>query len=170
MSSDSSNHTPSTNPIDVAVEGLVIRPDVFNSPRRGNDGDASLSVVQAHAAAAREKPDFSGFSSLGALPLWSLLPIIGVAIAAGSMVSSDSLSFSPNLKGYDYVLTPPDGESGSPTDQNDYDPKVWLAKGKNEFSTVCASCHQASGEGVPGQFPPLKNSEYVIHGEKTFKK
>ncbi len=167
MSSDSSDHTPSTNPIDVAVEGLVIRPDAFNSPRKGNDSDASLAVSQAHAAAAREKPDFNVSSSQSTFPLWAIIPMIGVAIAAGSMVQSGSMTFGPNIKGYEYALTLPSdfGPSGGGASGNEYDPKIWIAKGKNQYATVCASCHQANGEGVPGQFPPLKNSEYVIHGE-----
>jgi mono/diheme cytochrome c family protein len=165
MSSDSSDHTLSTNPIDVAVEGLVIRPDVFNSPRKGNDSDASLSVQQAHAAAAREKPDFTVAASQSTFPLWAIIPMIGVAIAAGSMVQPGSFTMSPNVKGYAYELTPPEGETGTGAVVDEYDPKIWIAKGKSQFSTVCASCHQATGEGVPGQFPPLKNSEYVIHGE-----
>ncbi|MCX6976947.1 MAG: hypothetical protein NTX04_03195, partial [Verrucomicrobia bacterium] len=123
MSSDSSDHKPSTNPIDVAVEGLVIRPDVFNSPRKGNDSDASLSVQQAHAAAAREKPDFTVASSQKTFPIWAFIPMIGVAIAAGSMVQPGSFTMSPNLKGYAYELTPPEGETGTGAVVAEYDPK-----------------------------------------------
>ncbi|MFP3802471.1 c-type cytochrome, partial [Paraburkholderia sp. SIMBA_027] len=31
-----------------------------------------------------------------------------------------------------------------------------LPDGGELFTANCASCHQASGEGVPGAFPPLK--------------
>ncbi|MEO5695388.1 MAG: cytochrome c [Usitatibacter sp.] len=34
------------------------------------------------------------------------------------------------------------------------------------FSTRCAACHQASGAGVPGVFPPLAKSEWV-QGDAT---
>lgn len=37
-----------------------------------------------------------------------------------------------------------------------------LAKGKQVFGTTCGACHQASGLGMPGQFPPLVGSEWVI--------
>jgi cytochrome c oxidase subunit 2 len=30
-----------------------------------------------------------------------------------------------------------------------------IAKGKEVHDTVCAACHQASGEGMPGAFPPM---------------
>src|SRR5881275_688754 len=33
--------------------------------------------------------------------------------------------------------------------------------GKVVFSTTCAACHQASGEGVEGTYPPLAGSEIV---------
>lgn len=38
--------------------------------------------------------------------------------------------------------------------------------GRQIFSTNCASCHQASGEGVEGTYPPLAGSEWVTGGEE----
>jgi cytochrome c oxidase cbb3-type subunit II len=35
------------------------------------------------------------------------------------------------------------------------------AKGEALYAANCAACHQASGEGVPGAFPPLKGSGVV---------
>lgn len=34
-------------------------------------------------------------------------------------------------------------------------------RGAEIYLTYCASCHQAQGGGVPGEFPPLVNSEWV---------
>jgi mono/diheme cytochrome c family protein len=46
------------------------------------------------------------------------------------------------------------------------DPKV---VGKRLFSQNCVVCHQATGQGIAGQFPPLVGSEWVLsdakHGE-----
>lgn len=46
------------------------------------------------------------------------------------------------------------------------DPKVI---GKRLYSQNCIVCHQATGLGVPGQFPPLAGSEWVnsdtVHGD-----
>ena len=43
------------------------------------------------------------------------------------------------------------------------DPVVVEArKGKRVYETVCAACHQASGLGAPGQFPPLVGSDWVL--------
>ncbi len=44
-----------------------------------------------------------------------------------------------------------------------YDP----AKGKSLFDSTCAACHQASGEGIPGAFPPLKGNAVVANADPT---
>ena len=36
-----------------------------------------------------------------------------------------------------------------------------LPDGKAVYATTCAACHQATGEGVSGAFPPLVGSEWV---------
>ncbi len=41
------------------------------------------------------------------------------------------------------------------------DGKAAAADGAATFAARCASCHQASGLGVPGVFPPLAGSEWV---------
>jgi len=38
-------------------------------------------------------------------------------------------------------------------------------EGAELFTANCAACHQASGEGVPGAFPPLKGSPVVLGGD-----
>jgi len=39
-------------------------------------------------------------------------------------------------------------------------------KGAEVYIQYCATCHQAQGGGVPGEFPPLINSEWVM-GDKS---
>ena len=34
------------------------------------------------------------------------------------------------------------------------------------FKAKCVACHQLSGEGVPGAFPPLKGSDYLLADKK----
>ena len=38
--------------------------------------------------------------------------------------------------------------------------------GKQLFSANCVACHQASGKGLPGVFPPLDGSEWVLGDER----
>lgn len=51
-----------------------------------------------------------------------------------------------------------------------------MERGREVYNTVCAACHQSSGEGVPGVFPAIAGSaiakgsiedhlEIVIHGK-----
>ena len=41
-------------------------------------------------------------------------------------------------------------------------PKGAGAEGAKFFNLYCAVCHQANGLGLPGQFPPLAGSEWVL--------
>lgn len=34
--------------------------------------------------------------------------------------------------------------------------------GATIFNVNCSACHQANGQGIPGAFPPLANSEWVL--------
>jgi len=36
------------------------------------------------------------------------------------------------------------------------------AEGEKIYNAKCIVCHQATGEGIPGAFPPLKNSDYLL--------
>jgi len=37
-----------------------------------------------------------------------------------------------------------------------------MEKGKQVFATTCQVCHQATGLGIPGAFPPLAGSEWAL--------
>lgn len=42
-----------------------------------------------------------------------------------------------------------------------------IAHGEAVFTANCAACHQASGEGLPGAFPPLKGNAAVNDADPT---
>jgi len=42
-----------------------------------------------------------------------------------------------------------------------------IGSGEKIFAARCASCHQANGMGIEGQFPPLANSEWVSADAKV---
>jgi cytochrome c oxidase cbb3-type subunit II len=62
------------------------------------------------------------------------------------------------------LSTPPPAAPASAAAAVDgYDP----AKGAALFSANCSACHQASGEGLPGAFPPLKGNDAVNDDDAT---
>jgi cytochrome c oxidase cbb3-type subunit 2 len=53
--------------------------------------------------------------------------------------------------------------SAAPTAGNGND----AARGQALFTANCAACHQATGEGIPGAFPPLKGNAAVNDADAT---
>ena len=45
--------------------------------------------------------------------------------------------------------------------------KQSLIDGKEIYTDFCMQCHMTNGEGVPGAFPPLANSDYLEDVDKT---
>ena len=41
-----------------------------------------------------------------------------------------------------------------------------IERGKVVFGAICAACHQPSGKGIPGSFPPLAGSDF-LNADKT---
>ena len=41
-----------------------------------------------------------------------------------------------------------------------------VKRGKEVYSTTCQSCHMAAGEGIPGAFPPLAKSDFLMKDQK----
>lgn len=75
-----------------------------------------------------------------------------------------------------YIVATPSGEASAYGDQRTVAllrPPVTTAgaapavDGKQLFGAKCAACHQASGLGVAGVFPPLAGAEWVQGGEKV---
>ena len=60
------------------------------------------------------------------------------------------------------------GEKSSSGEAPQMDRKAQLrfnqykVKGKEIYSTRCAACHQANGEGLENLYPPLKESDYLM--------
>ncbi len=75
-----------------------------------------------------------------------------------------------------YIYVTPSGEESSFGDQRTVAalrPPVKAAgaaaavDGKQVYGSKCAACHQASGLGVPGVFPPVAGAEWVVGDEKV---
>jgi mono/diheme cytochrome c family protein len=103
---------------------------------------------------AREKPDPQEQSR--PLP-WFIVMFLGAMTMWGAF----------------YIYATPSGGGSALGDQRSIaalEPRAQVpsgADGRELYGAKCAACHQPSGLGVPGVFPPLAGSEWVLGGEKT---
>ena len=132
--------------------------------RQGMDYGETEDVQQVHAAIQREKREPR--VGLEPLSLW-LIAIYGLAIFCGGAylgrysgnLSGDGLDPLGGAPRSTKSATGPGG--GAPTQELSQ-----TERGKKIFSANCATCHQMSGMGVAGQYPPLAGSEYVNGGTR----
>ena len=131
------------------------------------DYQETPDITEVHAAVDREKPEPS--ADVTPIPLW-LTGVCAVAMVWAGLYFG---IFNGGLSGNVYneyesspaVLFPlpqTAGKEAGPAEA----PQTLAQQGKGVFSQYCVACHQASGMGIPGQFPPLAGSEYVNGTEK----
>jgi mono/diheme cytochrome c family protein len=117
-------------------------------------------LVQQHAELLRE----SNTSREGAelLPTWLIIAFLALAFLGAGYLFWNSGGFSVNV--FNPARVRWDGAGGGPAAAPDP-----MVIGKRLFTQNCAVCHQQSGLGVAGQFPPLAGSEWVLsqdwHGD-----
>lgn len=120
--------------------------------------DASLQEV--HAILLREKSEPSeGFSPM---PLFLLGFISAVIFGVSVYVVHYRGDFDPLV--YDHRFDAEAAKAAASGPQ-ELTPEQILARGKTAYQT-CVACHQASGLGVAGVYPPLAGSEWVTGSEE----
>jgi len=139
-------------------------PSSENRPRQGMDYGETQQVRDTHAAIVREKAE----PRIGREPLslW-LIAIYGLAVFfGGAYLGRYAGSFSGD--GLDYLGGAPRvaTKAGAGTGTEQAAELTPAEKGKKIFSANCATCHQANGLGVAGQYPPLAGSEIVNGGSR----
>jgi len=140
--------------------------DEKNSTESNLDYQAGRPAVRdGHDSVRREKPEPVAGGSSKVLVSW----VAGagfILMMAGGYFNGYSNAFdrSDEFIYPGYVAAPrpmADGASG-PAEEKPWI-EVWMKDGKKVYNN-CIACHQASGTGTPGQFPPLKGSEWVDGG------
>ena len=126
--------------------------------RQGMDYGETADVQEVHAAIQREKREPR--VGLEPLSIW-LIAVYGIAIfTGGAYLGRYSGNFSGD--GLDPLGGPPLAKKGGgaqgPQQQAELSPRD---RGKKVFAANCQTCHQANGQGVPGQYPPLAGSEFT---------
>ncbi len=143
-----------------------------NDPTSMNQGPdridyrESADITEVHASVQREKPEPSADTT--PMPLWLTGVCAGAMVWAGTYfgVFHGGLSASvyneyESTPAVLFPLPPKAGGKGAATEA----PQSLAQMGKGVYGQ-CAACHQAGGMGVPGQFPPLVKSEWVVGSEK----
>jgi mono/diheme cytochrome c family protein len=122
------------------------------------------SVAETHSAVQREKRE----------PLAAFHPVSMMALVAGGLIltlggtylgaysGGFELRSTYAIANYQAAPRPPIEGFEEKVDNRPWIDK-WMESGKEVYAT-CAACHQPTGNGVVGQFPPLAGSEFVIHG------
>lgn len=138
-------------------------PDQAPLTRQGRDYSEHADVHKVHAAIQREKQEPR--VGLEPLSLW-LVVVYGLALFfGGAYLGRYSGNFSGDSLGIYPVPTKAHGPGGpgGAAQQVELSP---ADRGKKIFSANCATCHQMTGQGVAGQYPPLAGSEYVNGGTR----
>ena len=132
--------------------------------RQGMDYGESEDVQQVHAAIQREKTEPR--VGLEPLSIW-LIGIYGLAIFFGGAYlgrfsgnfSADGLDPQADMP----LVTKAAAGAGGAAPAAELGP---VERGKKVYSANCATCHQANGQGIAGQYPPLAGSEWVLGSTK----
>ncbi len=123
-------------------------------------------ITEVHAAVQREKPEPS--AAVTPMPLWLAGICAGAMVWAGTYFGVFHGGLSASVYN-EYESSPavlfslPRKAGGAATTAEA--PQSLAQIGKAVYSQ-CVTCHQGSGVGVPGQFPPLAKSEWVNGSEK----
>lgn len=109
-------------------------------------------VQKVHSQLMREKEEPSeGFPPL---PIALLFLFAVITFVCGIYLGNNAAGFRWDV--YDPNFDP--AMLGVEVEPPPFDP---IARGKKVYNQQCLQCHQDSGMGVPGAFPPLVNSSWV---------
>lgn len=131
-----------------------------HSSRQGSElrDNSDEAIQQVHAALVHNKAEPKGGYSVTPLFLLALLSTL-VFVCSIYMVHYRG-GFSPLVQDERF-----DPAKAGPAVAVAVDP---VASGKRLYNTpgMCVTCHQATGQGIPGAFPPLAGSEWVAGTEE----
>jgi mono/diheme cytochrome c family protein len=120
-----------------------------SSPRRLTDPE----IVQVHDQLAHDRTDDGGNYKL--MPLFILGVFSALIFFGGTYLGFYVGNFAPTVH----------DERGSPNAAVAEVKIDIVALGKRQYTTSCVNCHQATGLGTPGLYPPLAKSEWVTGSE-----
>jgi mono/diheme cytochrome c family protein len=119
-------------------------------PRLPQAGATDESLLAAHEKDLGKKPTDGGHYRM--MPLVLLFVFSGLIFYAGTYLNFYSGKYHSEI--FNENAHPALGGAAA----QKIDPVVL---GKKNYEQVCVTCHQPTGQGVPGVYPPLAGSEWV---------
>ncbi len=124
--------------------------DPSSDPRLEQSGATDASLLSAHEKQLGKKPDDGGHYKM--LPIVLLFIFSGLIFYSGTYLNRYSGHYHSEI--FNEHAKPAAGGAAAAK----IDPVVL---GKKSYEQVCITCHQATGQGVAGIYPPLAGSEWV---------
>ena len=116
-------------------------------------------LTHVHAAIAREKKE--PWSANIPIPLW-LMCVFFLVFGWGTYyLGMFCAGYNGDVFDERSGLSASSTKAGGAGPEAEAGPVTVVDQGKKVFKDNCAVCHQPTGTGVPGQYPPLAKSEYV---------
>lgn len=119
-------------------------------PRLDQAAVSDESLLDSHEKLLGSQPDEGARYRL--LPIGILFTLSGLILFSGTYLNRYTGHYSATIFDENQKLTTGAGAEVK------VDP---VAMGKSAFNSVCITCHQATGLGMPGIYPPLAGSEWV---------
>jgi mono/diheme cytochrome c family protein len=93
------------------------------------------------------------------VPIILISVFVGFGISYLAMKTKDVSMTAGDSRTATAVVTADEKTAGATASTDDF--SALMEKGKQVYTTTCQACHQATGAGIPGAFPPLAESEWV---------
>jgi mono/diheme cytochrome c family protein len=146
----------------------------MSQPNEGQDRldyQETADITEVHAAIAREHAEPS--ADVTPIPMWLSVVCAGALCWAGAYIGVFNGGFSGKVFN-EYESSPaaffPLPQKSVAVAGGAAEELTPLALGEKTYKEVCQACHQPTGLGMAGQFPPLAGSEYVDGGEYNEKR
>src|SRR5262252_6429393 len=98
------------------------------------------------------------------IPTWAWVLFLVVAAWGMWFVATEFRAYQESLAGTPATSSAAPAAAGVPGTTR---APAWAALGEQVYGNKCSACHQLTGQGLPGVFPPLKGSAVVTAADPT---